>query len=114
MKTLSYLFTSTLVISCALGIQACQKQEPVTNEPGSAKSTPQEVPQGMRAYVDPVSGEYTTPPIIPDAKSTAPATAGTGATVPPDTRTPAEIKLPDGGVMMELGDQFQTDTRTEK
>ncbi|MFO7603528.1 MAG: hypothetical protein R6X06_06905 [Gammaproteobacteria bacterium] len=68
--------------------------------------------QGMRAYVDPVTGEYlpAPPPAPPAPETTEPADdlPGAALTLPVEPPVPEEIPLPQGGVMIELGDQFQT------
>jgi hypothetical protein len=61
----------------------------------------------MRAYVDPVSGEYVPPP--PEKRQTPPVGAATVA--PPEPTPPREVTVPKGGVMIELGDQLRVDEK---
>ena len=100
----------SLLLILALGLVACQEKP--AKKPPAGQSAPATLNPGMRAYIDPATGEYApAPPATEQPKPLAPAA---GLVTPEAAPTPREIPLPDGGVMIELGDQFQTEGRAAR
>ena len=92
----------SLLLVLSLGLVACGDKN------SKSQQTPATLNPGMRAYVDPVSGEYAPAPSTPTPPS--PLVPAAGLTTP-EAPARKEIPLPNGGVMIELGDQFQTEGR---
>ena len=108
MKLFSRFPGICLVLILSLGLLGCQ--EKTETKPQAKHAMPVVINPGMRAYVDPVTGQYA--PAPPQAEQPRPFVPAAGI-VSPDSHaaTPKEIPLPGGGVMIELGDQFQTNSR---
>lgn len=97
-----------LLLILSLSLTACQ-DKPHPPEKGPQPAAVYRVNPGMRAYVDPTTGNYApAPPVIGHPKPLVPAA---GLVSPGLTPAPREKPLPGGGVMLELGDQFQTEGR---
>lgn len=111
MKLFSRFSGICLVLILSLGLLGCQ--ENTGTKPQAEQTTPMAVNPGMRAYVDPVTGQYA--PAPPQVEQPRPFVPAAGI-VSPDRHAamPKEIPLPGGGVMIELGDQFQTNDRAAR
>ena len=100
-----------LLLILSLGLLACQ--EKASTKAPAEQARPMVVNPGMRAYVDPVTGQYA--PAPPQAELPEPLVPAAGLVSPGDSTSKAkEIPLPGGGVMIELGDHFQTKDQAPK
>ena len=111
MKNLSRYLGTYILLILSLGLLACQ--EKTETKAPTEQARPMVVNPGMRAYVDPVTGEYA--PAPPQAQQPKPFVPAAGLVNPGDSTVKSkEVPLPGGGVMIELGDQFQTKGQTPK
>ena len=111
MNKFSRFLGTCLLLLLTAGLLACQ--EKASTKAPTEQARPMVVNPGMRAYVDPVTGEYA--PAPPQAELPEPLVPAVGLVSPGDsTAKPKEILLPGGGVMIELGDQFQTKGQAQK
>ena len=111
MNKFSRFLGTYLLLLLILGLQACQ--EKASTKAPTEQARPMAVNPGMRAYVDPITGEYA--PAPPQAEPPEPLVPAAGLVSPGDSPPAAkEIPLPGGGVMIELGDQFQTKGQAPK
>ena len=105
MELLFRHLTTGCLLVLALGLMACQEKD--TEKLSAEQPAPAALEPGMRAYVDPVTGEYAPAPPQPPAEPQPSVPSAAIST--PSPKTPVEVPLPKGGVMIELGDQFQTE-----
>lgn len=100
--------TLTLLLASVVWSANSHGQEAGCREPAQAPSETEDSSAGLRAYIDPVTGELTDPP--PDSLPPGNVTAGDSANAP---NVFPESVSPDGTVSIDLGDRFITPLHAE-